>query len=167
MHPNTKDWIICAIVKTGRVSDLKLSDKIENTKPTSIEKVLVLTRWPIFHSWRALCVWQGHARPRYPLPRPTFVQAHVKSIWTRVTPDDPRGAARRGGGGAVPVQGVYAEDGWSHAAERGQGYQPGEGPASHQTGLPSLSSELKYESCHLANYLILNCFKWTNSQLKA
>lgn len=39
--------------------------------------------------------------------------------------DDPRCAARRGGGGAVPVQGVYAEDGREYTAEGSQRHQPG------------------------------------------
>lgn len=48
--------------------------------------------------------------------------------------DDPSRAAWRGGGGAVPVQGVYAEDGREYTAERSKRHQPGEGPAGHQTG---------------------------------
>lgn len=45
--------------------------------------------------------------------------------------DNPRGAARRGGGGAVPVQGVHAEDGREHPAEGSQRHQPGKGSAGH------------------------------------
>lgn len=48
--------------------------------------------------------------------------------------DNPRSAAGRGGGGAVPVQSVHAKDGRKNAAQGGQGHQPGEGPAGHQTG---------------------------------
>lgn len=39
--------------------------------------------------------------------------------------DDSRCAARRCGGGAVPVQGVYAEDGREYTVEGSQRHQPG------------------------------------------
>lgn len=45
--------------------------------------------------------------------------------------DHPRGAAGRGGGGALPVPRVHAEDGREDTAEGGQGHQPGEGATGH------------------------------------
>ncbi|XP_073644127.1 traB domain-containing protein isoform X6 [Tursiops truncatus] len=51
--------------------------------------------------------------------------------------DHPGGAARRGGGRAVPVPRVHAEDGRAHTAARGQGDQPGEAAAGRQNGVMS------------------------------
>lgn len=55
-----------------------------------------------------------------------------------VQSDNPCRAARCGGGGVVPVQGVDAKNGWEYSAEGSQRHQPGESSAGNQTGLALL-----------------------------
>ncbi|XP_037701635.1 traB domain-containing protein [Choloepus didactylus] len=61
----------------------------------------------------------------------------VVKVGTREQPDHPGGAARRGGGGAVPVPRGHAEDGRAHTAAGGEGAQRGEAAAGRQNGVMS------------------------------